>query len=113
MWADDSWWEIPGFTCKSESHSLECIPLLILYSHAVFKIVCKQYFTVYHCILQSRGKSLISSIAVTADDSYIYAADEDGYVYVHDIQNYALQDTKEETPKCTCTAFYLELEELI
>ncbi|KAM3837845.1 cilia- and flagella-associated protein 337-like [Vipera latastei] len=47
----------------------------------------------------SRGKSLISSIAVTADDSYIYAADEDGYVYVHDIQNYALQDTKEETPK--------------
>ncbi|XP_058042426.1 WD repeat-containing protein 64-like isoform X1 [Ahaetulla prasina] len=47
----------------------------------------------------SRGKSLISSIAMTADDSYMYAADEDGYVYVHDIQNYALQDTKEETPK--------------
>lgn len=57
---------------------------------------------VYHCILQSRGKSLISSIAMTADDSYMYAADEDGYVYVHDIQNYALQDTKEETPKCMC-----------
>ncbi|XP_013918661.1 PREDICTED: WD repeat-containing protein on Y chromosome-like isoform X2 [Thamnophis sirtalis] len=47
----------------------------------------------------SRGKSLISSIATTANDSYMYAADEDGYVYVHDIQNYALQDTKEETPK--------------
>ncbi|XP_070605983.1 cilia- and flagella-associated protein 337-like isoform X2 [Erythrolamprus reginae] len=47
----------------------------------------------------SRGKSLISSIAVTEDDSYIYAADEDGYVHVHDIQNYALQDAKEETPK--------------
>ncbi|ETE63345.1 WD repeat-containing protein 64, partial [Ophiophagus hannah] len=47
----------------------------------------------------SRGKSLISSIAVTADDLYMYAADEDGYVYVHDIQNYALQDTKEEAPK--------------
>lgn len=39
---------------------------------------------------------------MTADDSYMYAADEDGYVYVHDIQNYALQDTKEETPKCMC-----------
>lgn len=39
---------------------------------------------------------------MTADDSYMYAADEDGYVYVHDIQNYAFQDTKEETPKCMC-----------
>ncbi|XP_063160519.1 WD repeat-containing protein on Y chromosome-like [Candoia aspera] len=47
----------------------------------------------------SRGKSLISSMAVTADDSYIYAADEDGFVYIYDIQTYALQDPKEETPK--------------
>uniref|UniRef100_A0A8C7E726 Uncharacterized protein n=1 Tax=Naja naja TaxID=35670 RepID=A0A8C7E726_NAJNA len=67
--------------------------------------VCKEYFTVYRSILQSRGKSLISSIAVTADDLYMYAADEDGYVYVHDIQNYALQDTKEEAPKCMSDYF--------
>ncbi|XP_061484436.1 WD repeat-containing protein on Y chromosome-like isoform X2 [Rhineura floridana] len=47
----------------------------------------------------SRGKSLISSIAVTADDSYLYAADEDGYVYIHDIKDYALQDPEQEAPK--------------
>ncbi|XP_060090706.1 WD repeat-containing protein on Y chromosome-like isoform X2 [Heteronotia binoei] len=47
----------------------------------------------------SREKSLISSIAVTADDSYLYAADEDGYVHVHDIKEYALQDLEQEAPK--------------
>ncbi|CAI5773096.1 repeat-containing on Y chromosome-like isoform X1 [Podarcis lilfordi] len=47
----------------------------------------------------SRGKSLITGIAVTADDSYLYAADEDGYVYVHDIKDYALQDPEQEAPK--------------
>ncbi|KAL8190933.1 UNVERIFIED_CONTAM: hypothetical protein K2H54_065912, partial [Gekko kuhli] len=47
----------------------------------------------------SREKSLIRSIAVTADDSYLYAADEDGYVYVHDIKEYALQDLEQEAPK--------------
>uniref|UniRef100_A0A670YD52 Uncharacterized protein n=1 Tax=Pseudonaja textilis TaxID=8673 RepID=A0A670YD52_PSETE len=102
--------EIPELTCKSESHSLEFIPLLMLYSYAVFKIVYKEYFTVYHFILQSRGKSLISSIAVTADDLYMYAADEDGYVYVHDIQNYALQHTK-EAPKCM-TDYFLSIHRL-
>ncbi|XP_062983056.1 WD repeat-containing protein 49-like isoform X2 [Elgaria multicarinata webbii] len=47
----------------------------------------------------SRGKSLISSIAVTADDSYLYAADEDGYVYIHNIKDYALQDPEQDAPK--------------
>ncbi|XP_054830137.1 WD repeat-containing protein on Y chromosome-like [Eublepharis macularius] len=47
----------------------------------------------------SREKSLISSIAVTADDSYLYAADEDGYVYVYDIKEYALQDIEPSAPK--------------
>nr|XP_034971549.1 WD repeat-containing protein on Y chromosome-like isoform X4 [Zootoca vivipara] len=47
----------------------------------------------------SRGKSLITGIAVTADDSYLYAADEDGYVYVHDIKDYALQHPEQEAPK--------------
>ncbi|XP_044297485.1 WD repeat-containing protein on Y chromosome-like isoform X3 [Varanus komodoensis] len=47
----------------------------------------------------SRGKSPISSIAVTVDDSYLYAADEDGYVYIHDIKDYALQDPEHSAPK--------------
>ncbi|XP_053166341.1 WD repeat-containing protein 49-like isoform X2 [Hemicordylus capensis] len=46
----------------------------------------------------SREKSLISSVAVTADDSFLYAADEDGFVYVYDIKDYALQESKEEAP---------------
>ncbi|XP_065434903.1 WD repeat-containing protein 64-like [Chrysemys picta bellii] len=47
----------------------------------------------------SRVKSHISSIAVTADDSFIYAADDDGYVYVYSIKDYALQDPEREPPK--------------
>ncbi|XP_072849857.2 cilia- and flagella-associated protein 337 [Pogona vitticeps] len=49
--------------------------------------------------IPSRGNSLISSIAVTANDSYLYVADEDGYVYIHDIQEYAVQDPETEAPK--------------
>ncbi|XP_062830769.1 WD repeat-containing protein on Y chromosome isoform X2 [Anolis carolinensis] len=47
----------------------------------------------------TKEKALISSIAVTADNSYLYAADEDGYVYIHDIQDYALENPKETVPK--------------
>ncbi|XP_065434897.1 uncharacterized protein LOC135977562 [Chrysemys picta bellii] len=49
--------------------------------------------------IPSRVKSHISSIAVTADDSFIYAADDDGYVYVYSIKDYALQDPEREPPK--------------
>uniref|UniRef100_A0A8C4P4H8 Uncharacterized protein n=1 Tax=Dromaius novaehollandiae TaxID=8790 RepID=A0A8C4P4H8_DRONO len=37
---------------------------------------------------QGRMKSPISSIAVTPDDSFLYAADSDGYVYVYSIKDY-------------------------
>ncbi|XP_042313390.1 WD repeat-containing protein 49-like isoform X2 [Sceloporus undulatus] len=47
----------------------------------------------------TKGKSLISSIAVTTDCLYLYTADEDGYVHVHDIQDYAVADPEEEPPK--------------
>ncbi|KAJ7320238.1 hypothetical protein JRQ81_019749 [Phrynocephalus forsythii] len=46
-----------------------------------------------------RRNSLIRSIAVTADDSYLYVADEDGYVYIHDIKEYALWYPETEAPK--------------
>ncbi|XP_066478628.1 cilia- and flagella-associated protein 337-like [Tiliqua scincoides] len=49
--------------------------------------------------IPSREKSLISSIAVTADDSYLYSADENGFVYVHNIKDYALQDAGQEALK--------------
>ncbi|XP_032651865.1 cilia- and flagella-associated protein 337-like isoform X1 [Chelonoidis abingdonii] len=49
--------------------------------------------------IPSRVKSHISSIAVTADNSFIYAADDDGYVYVYSIKDYALQDPEREPPK--------------
>nr|XP_060623127.1 WD repeat-containing protein 64-like [Anolis sagrei ordinatus] len=47
----------------------------------------------------TKEKALISSIAVTVDDSYLYTADEDGYVYVHDIQDYAVENPVEVAPK--------------
>lgn len=49
--------------------------------------------------IPSREKSPISSIAVTVDDSYLYAADESGFVYVHNIKDYALQNAEQEAPK--------------
>ncbi|KAJ6662359.1 hypothetical protein lerEdw1_012523 [Lerista edwardsae] len=48
----------------------------------------------------SREKSRISSIAVTANDACLYAADENGFVYAYDIKDYALQDAEQEVPKC-------------
>uniref|UniRef100_A0A8C8SMA5 Uncharacterized protein n=1 Tax=Pelusios castaneus TaxID=367368 RepID=A0A8C8SMA5_9SAUR len=47
----------------------------------------------------SRVKSHISSITVTADDSFLYAADDGGYVYVYSIKDYALQDPERGPPK--------------
>uniref|UniRef100_K7FMW2 Uncharacterized protein n=1 Tax=Pelodiscus sinensis TaxID=13735 RepID=K7FMW2_PELSI len=55
---------------------------------------------------QSRMKSHISSIAVIADDSFLYAADDEGYVYVYSIKDYALQDPEQESPKCA-SCFYI------
>uniref|UniRef100_A0A8D0H2M1 Uncharacterized protein n=1 Tax=Sphenodon punctatus TaxID=8508 RepID=A0A8D0H2M1_SPHPU len=55
--------------------------------------------TLHPCLSQSIGKSQISSIAVTADDSFLYAADHDGYVYVHNIKDYALRDPEQGAPK--------------
>ncbi|KAM8819731.1 cilia- and flagella-associated protein 337-like [Eudromia elegans] len=46
----------------------------------------------------SRVKSPISSIAVTADDLFLYAADSDGYVYVYSIKDYALGSPEQEPP---------------
>ncbi|XP_033866082.3 WD repeat-containing protein 64-like [Acipenser ruthenus] len=47
----------------------------------------------------SKMKVHITSIAVTADDSLLYAADQAGYVYVYDIQEFTLQGPEEGPPK--------------
>ncbi|XP_064363672.1 WD repeat-containing protein 49-like [Dromaius novaehollandiae] len=49
--------------------------------------------------IPSRVKSPISSIAVTPDDSFLYAADSDGYVYVYSIKDYALGNPEQEPPQ--------------
>ncbi|XP_068786218.1 cilia- and flagella-associated protein 337-like [Struthio camelus] len=49
--------------------------------------------------IPSRVKSPISSIAVTPDDSSLYAADSDGYVYVYSIKDYALGNLEQEPPQ--------------
>uniref|UniRef100_A0A8C8SMR6 WD40 repeat domain 95 n=1 Tax=Pelusios castaneus TaxID=367368 RepID=A0A8C8SMR6_9SAUR len=57
---------------------------------------------------QGRVKSHISSITVTADDSFLYAADDGGYVYVYSIKDYALQDPERGPPKCpSCEYIFL------
>uniref|UniRef100_A0A8C4VGS9 WD40 repeat domain 95 n=1 Tax=Gopherus evgoodei TaxID=1825980 RepID=A0A8C4VGS9_9SAUR len=62
---------------------------------------------------QGRMKCHISSIAVTADDSFIYAADDDGYVYVYSIKDYALQDPEREPPKCVSCGLEVVDEEKV
>uniref|UniRef100_A0A674JPX9 Uncharacterized protein n=1 Tax=Terrapene triunguis TaxID=2587831 RepID=A0A674JPX9_9SAUR len=62
---------------------------------------------------QGRMKSHISSIAVTADDSFIYAADDVGYVYVYSIKDYALQDPEREPPKCVSCGLEVVDEEKV
>ncbi|XP_039601667.1 WD repeat-containing protein on Y chromosome [Polypterus senegalus] len=47
----------------------------------------------------SRFKLNITSIAVSADNLFLYAADQAGYVYVYNIQQYALLGPEQESPK--------------
>ncbi|XP_019353834.1 WD repeat-containing protein 64 [Alligator mississippiensis] len=49
--------------------------------------------------IPSRVKSQTSSIAVTAKDSFLYAADESGYVCVYNVKDYALGDPEQGPPK--------------
>ncbi|KAG2456686.1 B3GLT glucosyltransferase, partial [Polypterus senegalus] len=49
----------------------------------------------------SRFKLNITSIAVSADNLFLYAADQAGYVYVYNIQQYALLGPEQESPKST------------
>uniref|UniRef100_A0A8B9S9B3 Uncharacterized protein n=1 Tax=Apteryx owenii TaxID=8824 RepID=A0A8B9S9B3_APTOW len=59
---------------------------------------------------QGRVKSPISSIAVTRDDLFLYAADSDGYVYVYSIKDYALGNPEQEFPsRSLCTYLSIPL----
>ncbi|XP_056681108.1 WD repeat-containing protein 49-like [Monodelphis domestica] len=49
--------------------------------------------------IPSRGKSQIRSIVVSTGDTYVYVADNMGYVYMYDIKDYALKGPEQEPPK--------------
>ncbi|XP_038200439.2 WD repeat-containing protein 49-like [Arvicola amphibius] len=48
---------------------------------------------------QSKGKAQVSSIVVTAGDTLIYLADQQGFVHVYDIQEYGLRGPELRAPK--------------
>ncbi|XP_049634417.1 WD repeat-containing protein 49-like [Suncus etruscus] len=47
----------------------------------------------------SKSKAQVSSITVSAEDAFTYVADQDGFVHVYDIQEYALWGAELQPPK--------------